>query len=395
MALILAVNPGNRHSPTLSRLARELRGCELMGAESCQVAIKAIKKRVPDVLLLPAIPAPGEADLKAHLRSIPGGILTLKLPPVESADPVDLARQIREMLAGVPAVAPPAPAPRDARPRPVDTAPAGPSRQVLAAAAATVTWIRARQAQWSERPEPVEPEEPHEPGGPGEPDESDELREHDPIARPENSPESSGRNAAAFLPRAAALAAVVGIAVAALMYWPQILGVKEASQPAAAKPEPVRSQSPATSAADAKPGPTGPAEAASGWVTVVSPFDVSISEGAQRLELDGQKRVALGAGKHRLRFQNPERGYDATRTVQVGPGETTTVTLTPEATIGVTSNEPAEVSIDGTRVGQTPYEGKVGLGPHTVTVRTAGAERQVTVEATSKPVRLEVDFSKP
>ena len=51
MALILAVNPGNRHSPTLARLARELRGCELMGAESCPVAIKAIKKRVPDVLV--------------------------------------------------------------------------------------------------------------------------------------------------------------------------------------------------------------------------------------------------------------------------------------------------------------------------------------------------------
>src|SRR5436189_5827253 len=107
MALILAVNPGNRHSPTLSRLARELRGCELMGAESCPVAIKAIKKRVPDVLLLPAVPGNGEADLLAHLKSIPGGVLTLKLPPVESADPIDLARQIRELLTGVPAFTPP------------------------------------------------------------------------------------------------------------------------------------------------------------------------------------------------------------------------------------------------------------------------------------------------
>ena len=101
MALILALNPGNSHSPTLSRLARELQGCELIGAESCVVAINAIKKRVPDVVLLPARQARGEADLIAHLKSIPGGVLTLKLPPVESADPVDLARQIREMLTGV------------------------------------------------------------------------------------------------------------------------------------------------------------------------------------------------------------------------------------------------------------------------------------------------------
>ena len=46
--------------------------------------------------------ARGEADLLAHLKTIPGGVLTLKLPPVESADPIDLARQIREMLTGAP-----------------------------------------------------------------------------------------------------------------------------------------------------------------------------------------------------------------------------------------------------------------------------------------------------
>ena len=61
----------------------------------------------------------------------------------------------------------------------------------------------------------------------------------------------------------------------------------------------------------------------------------------------------------------------------------------------MTSNEPAEVLIDGTRVGDTPYDGTVDLGTHTVTVRTAGAERQLTVAATSKPVQLEIDFSKP
>ena len=106
MALILAVNPGNSHSPTLARLARELPGCELIGAESCAVAIRSIKERVPDVLLLPAKQARGEADLMAHLRTIPGGVLTLKLPPINAADPVDLARQIREMLTCTPFSAP-------------------------------------------------------------------------------------------------------------------------------------------------------------------------------------------------------------------------------------------------------------------------------------------------
>ena len=103
----------------------------------------------------------------------------------------------------------------------------------------------------------------------------------------------------------------------------------------------------------------------------------------------------LAPGRHRLRFQNRELGYDETRAVEVRPTETIDDQSDPQTTIGVTSNEPAEVLIDGTRVGDTPYNGKMGLGTHTVTVRTAGAERQLTVAATSKPVQLEVDFSKP
>ena len=158
MALILALNPGNSHSPTLSRLARELHGCELIGAESCVVAIKAIKERVPDVVLLPAKQARGEADLLAHLKTVPGGVLTLKLPPVESADPLDLARQIREMLTGAPVPARRSDELRRGKPR-ARRLPAGTSPHLLAAAAAAIGWIRTRRAQWAdERPADAFPE---------------------------------------------------------------------------------------------------------------------------------------------------------------------------------------------------------------------------------------------
>lgn len=416
MALILAVNPGNRHSPTLSRLARELRGCELMGAESCPVAIKAIRKHVPDVLLLPALPANGEADLMAYLKSIPGGVLTLKMPPVESADPIDLARQIRELLTGVPFTpkaspsveAPqrrsvPVPAPTPAPPSP---APVGASPQLVAAAAAAVTWIRARQAQWSE-PLASEANVPHAPEAPREPSEQP-VDFYEPIELPDEPQDSTvvadagGEEAArgnvtALLPRVAALTAIVGIIAAAIIYWPRIRGSSGSSiqtspvaaEPSAATPEPVASQP------VAPPAEPAPAVNLPGTVAVVVPFEVTISESDKPVTLDDQKRAVLAPGTHRLRFQNPERGYDATRTVQVRSNETTTLTLTPESTIGVTSNEPAEVLIDGVRAGETPYQGKVGLGSHTVTVKTAGAERELTVEATSKPVQLEVDFSKP
>jgi hypothetical protein len=418
VALILAVNPGNVHNPTLSRLARELQGCEIIGAESCTVAIKAIKKRVPDILLLPAAGVRGETDLRAHLRTIPGGVPTLKLPPVEAADPLDLARQIRELLTGAPA--PPvrptkakasAPAPREAAPVA--------SRHVLAAGSAAVSWIRARREQWSEPFAPYNfeplPDEPYAPRAAKSPYVPNEPQYYEPIELPEephdlqepydlHDPHDSHVPAgvARFLPRAAAIAVVVGVVGAAAWYWTQTdAGSSDHAEPAAKlndAPPPVETTPPVAGQPSAQPEPLIEATIAAPPpqpVTVVSPFAVSISAGGQPVPVDAQGRVMLVPGKHRLRFQSSERGYDETRTVQVRPTESTTVTLSPETTITVTSNEPSEVLIDGTRVGDTPYEGKIGLGAHTVTVRAAGAERQLAVNATSTPVQLEVDFSKP
>ena len=181
MALILAINPGNSHSPTLARLARELQGCELIGADSCAVAITAINKRVPDLVLLPERRAKGEADLLARLRAIPGGVLTLKLPPVSSANPTALAKDIRTMLAGETTAQAPAPV-RAPAPKV-----SGPSPHLVAAAKAMIDWVHTRQAQWAEAerldlaPEPLavsasagrselhEPHEPYEPTNPTNP----------------------------------------------------------------------------------------------------------------------------------------------------------------------------------------------------------------------------------
>ncbi|HEY0284115.1 MAG TPA: PEGA domain-containing protein [Vicinamibacterales bacterium] len=411
MALILALNPGNSHSPTLSRLARELHGCELIGAESCVVAISAIKKRVPDIVLLPAREARGEADLIAHLESIPGGVLTLKLPPVESANPVDLARQIREMLTGVSASADTG-VPGFGTATPDPGMPVGTSPHLLAAATAAITWIRGRRAQWVERPSEVsheplpqwtgvsrsESDKPYEPIEPVELDESD--AHHDSYATPDlqgRVPRSTQRQT--WLPRAAGLASVIGVAAAMVYYWPQIRGGFGSA------PDQTHTPGGVSPAADAIPTPVAPQPAAkpetdplanvSGWVAVFAPFEIRISEGNQEVQGDERGRAMLAPGKHRLRLQNRELGYDETRTVEVRPAETTTINLTPTTRIAVTSNEPAEVLIDGTRVGDTPYDGTVNLGTHAVTVRSAGAERQLTVAATSKPVQLEIDFSKP
>lgn len=398
MALILAVNPGNRHNPTLARLARELQGCEIIGAESCSVAIKAIRKRVPDVLLLPETPARGQADLIAHLKSIPGGVLTLTLPPVESADPGDLARQIRELLTGVPA-APTTPAPMKAASAvPPALVPEDTSPHLIAAATAAIAWARTRRAQWSELAVNEHLEQTSAPYEPIETYEPIELSEpYEPSSEPaEIGEDVAGASTRSFLPRAGAVAVAIAVVAAAAVFWPHIRGAFTSSSAVPGGPngsaQPAEAQAPVIPPAPAAPDP---AANPSGYLAVKAPFEVSISEGGQAVPFDDKGRAVLPPGRHRLNLRNEERGYDAVRTVQVRPGETTTLTLTPDTTIAVTTSEPAEVLIDGTRAGNTPYEGRVSLGTHTVTVRTAGGERQLTVEATSKPVQLEVDFSKP
>jgi hypothetical protein len=423
VALILALNPGNRHSPTLARLARELSACELIGAESSNVAISAIKKRVPDVVLLPAIQARGQADLLAHLKTIPGGVMTLRLPPVESADPADLARQIREMLTGVPAQVPV----RQATGRQValpDEPPPGPSPHLLAAATAAIGWARTRRDQWLTEPSPeqaapmavplstaaLDPVEEYQPYEPIEPSESDYPF---PIDTPEE-PEPGADYASqmkVWLPRVGGAAVVIAVVAAIIMYKPQGGAGSTAAEPAAASgsaatasaPPDTASVPPATdvNSTPIDPSAAKPALAAdalapvSGWVVVSSPLEVTITERGRGVQMDEGGRAMLPPGNHRLRFQNRDAGYDETLTVEVKPADTTTVNLTPQTTLSVTSSDPAEVLIDGTRAGDTPYEGKISLGAHTVTVKTAETERQQTIEATGKPVQLEIDFSKP
>ena len=423
MALILALNPGNSHTPTLARLARELKGVELIGADSCPTAIKAIKERVPDLVLLPARQAPGEADLIAQLKKVPGGVLTVKLPPVDQADPVDLAQQIREILTGSGAftgLSEPGFGAASAKAATVEQAEVGASPQLIAAATAAIGWIRARRAQWSEprdayaTHEPSEPEyyepiplsdEPEDIAVAREPNATNEVGEADDpesgfaISRAAGAVADIGGTVVSWLPKVAALMVVIGIAGALVSYWPQISGaigsVQQFDRPAEPT-QPTSSPKPAVPEPAAKPAAEpDPMGNVSGWVAVFAPFEITISEGTVGVPLDDRGRAMLAPGRHRLRFQNSELGYDETRTVQVRPTETTTINLTPETTLAVTSNEPAEVLIDGTRAGETPFEGRISLGTHTVTVRTAGGERQLTVAATSKPVQLEVDFSKP
>ena len=136
----------------------------------------------------------------------------------------------------------------------------------------------------------------------------------------------------------------------------------------------------------------------SGWVAVYSPFEITVAEGGRVLRPDDRSQIMLPPGAHTLRFVNRSLGYDESRRIDVKPGEGTPIRLTPEPSkLTVTTTEPAEVWIDGTRAGDAPLSGvAVTLGTHEIVVRRAvGGERRFTVSIGVAPYQLHVDFSQP
>ena len=181
MALILAVDPEQRQQAALARLTRELNDHELLSAASCADALRALGRRTPDLVLLPALlPEAEESELLSNLRSRTGSdvqALTmpqLKLPDAappppqssvhpawlnqilhpqddaseqagEECEPAVFADLIRSYLwpveEAVGVVADAAKAAAEQR-----------RQQLVAAARATVAWVRNRRERWNDLP---------------------------------------------------------------------------------------------------------------------------------------------------------------------------------------------------------------------------------------------------
>ena len=133
----------------------------------------------------------------------------------------------------------------------------------------------------------------------------------------------------------------------------------------------------------------------SGFVTVYAPFDVTVSEAARVLRADDRQQIMLPPGTHELRLTNRALGYDVVRRVDIKPGESTNLQLTASpSALTVTASEPADVWLDGTRLGGVPLNAApVDLGVHEIVVKRAGGgERRFTVTIGVKPFTLVVNF---
>jgi PEGA domain len=133
----------------------------------------------------------------------------------------------------------------------------------------------------------------------------------------------------------------------------------------------------------------------SGWLAVYAPFEIVISEANRVLRPDERGQILLPPGLHDLRVSNRTLGYEATWNVEIKPGETTNLRVTPgPSKLTVTSPEAAEVWVDGKKVGDTPLNAaSVPLGTHDVLVkRASGGERRYTITVGVKPFTLNADF---
>jgi hypothetical protein len=133
----------------------------------------------------------------------------------------------------------------------------------------------------------------------------------------------------------------------------------------------------------------------SGWVNVYSPFEVTVAEGSRVLTADDRNQVMLAPGIHELRLANKALGYEAVLQVDVKPGQSTPVRLTPPpSSLTVTAPEAAEVVVDGVRAGDTPLNGfAIALGTHDVVVRRGnGSGRRYTITIGVKPFTLNAEF---
>ena len=94
-------------------------------------------------------------------------------------------------------------------------------------------------------------------------------------------------------------------------------------------------------------------------------------------------------------LDNRTLGVHEVRRVVVTPGDTTRLSFAPHAsTLSLTTNEPADIWIDGASFGQSPLvDQPITLGVHDVRVRSAVHERWLRVRATVQPVTVNVDLT--
>jgi PEGA domain len=135
----------------------------------------------------------------------------------------------------------------------------------------------------------------------------------------------------------------------------------------------------------------------SGFVKVFAPIELELSVNGRSVG-NGSEPIMLPPGEQEILAVNRDMGYREVHTVDVEPGETRTLTITPVGRLTVTAVPWAEVWIDETRAGRTPLTNRrVPIGTHTLILRHPdhGERRVVATVTHAEPTAVRVDLTKP
>lgn len=130
-----------------------------------------------------------------------------------------------------------------------------------------------------------------------------------------------------------------------------------------------------------------------GWIAVLAPFELEISENGRTLRADERGQIMLPPGMHDIRLANSSLSYSSVQHVEVKPGAATPVRVAAaSSTLTVTSAEPSDVLLDGARIGSTPLNAHpVPLGTHEVVVKRPGGDKRFTITVGTSPITLNAD----
>jgi hypothetical protein len=134
----------------------------------------------------------------------------------------------------------------------------------------------------------------------------------------------------------------------------------------------------------------------SGWIAINAPADVQVFEGGRLVGSSRTDRIMVAVGRHDLELVNDALGYRSTKSVDVAPGQVTSVRPDwPKGSMAVNALPWADVSIDGERVGETPIGSvSVPIGTHEIIFRhpSLGERRTMATVTTGAPARVSMDM---
>ena len=139
-------------------------------------------------------------------------------------------------------------------------------------------------------------------------------------------------------------------------------------------------------------GPVG------GWLAIAAPFDIEVLEHDDVIGSGGTSKIMLAAGRHDITLLNRSLGYQEARKVDVTAGKTMSIKVDPpKVNISVNARPWADVSLDGTSLGQTPISNlQVAVGTHEMVFRhpQLGERRQSVIVTAKGPNRIAADLTK-